>query len=313
MSEALDFQQVLREIDEEVRTRRASGDFPSDMERELDLVFARFAPVTVNGDDLPALLEAAERTSLVNANPPTSARLLPVSVLKKVEHKLLGWFFRYVAQQVTAFGGIVNQVLRLLSRRLEAVEAMVPGANAEVAELARRSTRPATAGGLTDQVVAHVAGARGRVLVAEAGDGDLLRACAAGGVDAYGIDARTDRAESLALSGLEVRDDDSLDHLRVTDEGTLAGVVLVGVVDRAPLGTKVALLAAAARALAPGGRIAVVGTDPAAWGAADPVEADLAPGRPLHAETWAHLLAEHGFSDVRTAAADGRALVTAAR
>ncbi|MGH9166143.1 MAG: hypothetical protein ACRDZW_11640, partial [Acidimicrobiales bacterium] len=38
--------------------------------------------------------------------------------------------------------------------------------------------------------------------------------------------------------------------------------------------------------------VVVVGTDPRAWasGAAGVVAADLAPGRPLHPETWAELL-----------------------
>jgi len=46
----VDLQQVLREIDEEVDARRAAGDFPPGMERDLDLVFARFAPATTSGD-----------------------------------------------------------------------------------------------------------------------------------------------------------------------------------------------------------------------------------------------------------------------
>ena len=54
----LDLQQVLREIDDEVRARRAAGEFPPGMERELDLLFARFAPPTVSGDNLDGLLEA---------------------------------------------------------------------------------------------------------------------------------------------------------------------------------------------------------------------------------------------------------------
>ena len=36
----IDMQQLLREIDDEVAARRASGDFPPGMERDLDLILS---------------------------------------------------------------------------------------------------------------------------------------------------------------------------------------------------------------------------------------------------------------------------------
>ena len=312
MSETVvDLQQVLREIDEEVRARRASGDFPPGMERDLDLVFARFAPATVSGDDLDGLIQGAERTSFIDPDPPTESRIPAVSLLKRVERKLLGWFFRYLAQQVTAFGGIVVQALRLLGRRVEALEAATPGANRALLDVALRTSRPAAAGGLADGVAAHLDGLGGRVLVAAAGDGTLLQRLA--GLDAYGVEPRLDLAESAALTGLDVRAGDPLEHLQAVDDGGLAGLVLVGVVDRAPLGVQLALAERAAAVVGDGGRVAIVGTDPAAWGAANPVEADLAPGRPLHAATWVHLLEEQGFLGTSVTEADGTYLVTASR
>ena len=140
MSDApdLDLQQVLREIDEEVRARRASGEFPPGMERELDLLFARFAPPTVTGDDLDGLLEAADRTSYIDHHPPTASSFAPLSLIKRVEWKLFGWFFRFVTQQVTAFAGIVVQALRLLGRRVDALEHATPGADATQRQAAIR-------------------------------------------------------------------------------------------------------------------------------------------------------------------------------
>jgi hypothetical protein len=50
-------------------------------------------------------------------------------------------------------------------------------------------------------------------------------------------------------------------------------------------------------ALVPGGQLAVVSHTPSAWAvAAGPVLADLAPGRPLHPETWCHLFERRGAS-----------------
>ena len=48
--------------------------------------------------------------------------------------------------------------------------------------------------------------------------------------------------------------------------------------------------------LRPGGTLVVLGTSPEAWTRTVPVPvADLSLGRPLHAETWRHLLVEGGF------------------
>jgi hypothetical protein len=303
----LDLSQVLQEIDDEVRARRASGDFPPGMERDLDLVFARFAPVSVNGDDLEGLLSAADRTAFIDPVLPTESRLPAVSILKRVERKLLGWAFRHLTQQVTAFGGVVVQALRLLGRRVERLEEVSAGA--DPALLAGVGGNAPAA--LDDVILAHLAGCTGRVLVAEAGDGALLRRLS--DLDVYGVESRPALVESAALAGLDVRDDAVLDHLRLVEEGALAGMVLVGIVDRAPVGAQVSLVAHAARALGSGSRLALVATSPESWGAANPIEADLSPGRPLHAETWVHLLGQHGFVEVSVTERDGAYVVAATR
>ncbi|HEY1740963.1 MAG TPA: hypothetical protein VGI86_19770, partial [Acidimicrobiia bacterium] len=62
----------------------------------------------------------------------------------------------------------------------------------------------------------------------------------------------------------------------------------------------------ATRGLADGGALIVIGRDPrAVTDEADEIALDLAPGRPLHAATWAHLLARAGCTDVVTHAEDG--------
>jgi len=51
----------------------------------------------------------------------------------------------------------------------------------------------------------------------------------------------------------------------------------------------------------PAGVLVVASSTPEAWGRiAGPLVADLAPGRPLHAETWAYLLERNGFGQVET-------------
>ena len=45
----------------------------------------------------------------------------------------------------------------------------------------------------------------------------------------------------------------------------------------------------------------------------DPVEADLAPGRPLHAATWVHLLEGRGFTGARVEERGSRHAIVASR
>ena len=314
MSAPVDLQQVLREIDEEVATRRASGDFPPGMERDLDLIFARFAPAMTSGDDLDALIEQADRGAFVDVDVPTGSKLPAVSVVKKVLRKLMSWYLRYVTQQVSVFASSTVGALRLIGKRVEALEAATPGADPAVRESSRRAAAPPELSPFADAVGAHLRGVTGRVLVAECGDGALVRALVDAGFDAYGCDHRLALSEAAALAGLDVRPDEALDHLRAVDHDALGALVLAGAVDRLPIGSQLALADLAANVLGTGGRLAVIGTEPDAWGrTTSVVDADLSPGRPLHAETWAHLLGERGFRVTEEQHRETHYLVTATR
>ena len=78
----------------------------------------------------------------------------------------------------------------------------------------------------------------------------------------------------------------------------MAGVVLLGCVDRLDLVGQLGLVEQSARVVGPGGTIVVLATDQAAWaeGLSAPAR-DLAPGRPLHPETWSLLLHRAGAPD----------------
>jgi len=123
----------------------------------------------------------------------------------------------------------------------------------------------------------------------------LLGALVDAGVDAYGVEPDPARAQGAIGRDLEVRTDDAASHLRRVDDGALAAVVLLGGIEILPGNMKLTLVQLVARKLTPGGRIIVVGSDPDAWGRANPIAADLSPGRPFHAETWVEVLRGHGF------------------
>src|SRR5205823_11989059 len=109
--------------------------------------------------------------------------------------------------------------------------------------------------------------------------------------------------DDTALEGagrsLDIRADELVAHLKLLDGGSLAAVVISGVIDRLALGGQLEVVDLAAAKLSPGGRLIVLGTDPGAWGRArSPVQADLSPGRPLHPDTWVALLQARGFGSV---------------
>jgi hypothetical protein len=171
----------------------------------------------------------------------------------------------------------------------------------------------------------ELAGASGPVLHGECGTGDLLRLLSSQHLDAYGIDPRVTAPSDAprqgardpepsggagrALEGLDVRREGVTDHLRALGEGALGGLVLSGCVDRAGVAEQHELAHLAATRLAPGAKVVILGSRPLAWQGAlssNPaalVEADLAPGRPLHPETWAHLLTLAGLEVHATHAA----------
>lgn len=297
--EPLDLDEVVREIEDEVRTRRASGAFPSGLERDLDLVFARFAPPAANGDDLDAVLAAADRASFIDIDVPTGSNIPGMAPVKRGLRKLMAWYLGYLAHQVSEFATSSVASLKLMGARVKVLESVTPGASAAVLDEARRVSSVARVAPFEDVIAGLLAGTAGRVLVADFGDGAFLRRLVEDGVDAYGIDPHPELAEAAATSGLEARVGEALAHLRGVDEAALGALVLCGCVDRLPLASLLELTDLAVGALSDGGWLTVVGTTPSAWlGSKDPVEADLAPGRPLHAATWMTLLERRGVLDV---------------
>src|SRR5690349_21820443 len=101
------------------------------------------------------------------------------------------------------------------------------------------------------------------------------------------------------VAHVDVRPEAPNTHLQRVADGSLAGLVLSGCVDRLPLGALVELADLAAAKLAADGVLVVVSANPAAWErAVGTVAADLSAGRPVHPPTWQHLLGPRGFRDV---------------
>src|SRR5687767_8464193 len=301
----LDHRKLLAEIEDEVRRRRDEDDALPDLERELDVVFARYAPVhAVDGDFERVLTRAAELT-FVDPLAPTESRLPAITFTKRVIRKLSLWMLRHLSVQTTGFAETITRAVRLLGKRLDVLELALPVATLPDRERTAVPDEEHWAAFLAKQL----ADVDGRVLHVEAGVGSLVAALVDAGVDVYGVDptpapvleeeSRAPARDSSSRTGVS-----AADHLAVVADHELAAVILSGWVDRLPLPGKTALLDAALAKVRPGGRVVVVGTDPRAWAASvGTVHADLAAGRPLHAETWRRLLDERGCTTIDVHAA----------
>lgn len=282
---------------------------------ELDRRFGRSAPA-VDGPVEPA------HTGTTDAAPdaaPDAAegrrRVVHDAVERRVLERLKPWVVtqaHVVASEVVA-DALVGPVrrfdeglswtveaFRFLAARVETMESAaelrrspVEGAAwlAPVTPLATR-TQP-----LVEWLVANRGD--GPVVHAESGDGALVTALVKAGIPAIGVEPRGSVAWAAAERQVDVRIGPVDAVLGELGDTPLGGVVLSGVVDRLPVEELVALLALVAGRVAPGAPVVVVGTSPddarSLWG---PVAWDLLPGRPLHPETWEHLLDRGGFGDV---------------
>ena len=290
-----DVRAIVADIEREARARRRLGAVDPSYERQLDALFEAIAPVGATGQSVQAVLEQTERTARLDVPPPIASNLPGGQVVKRGVERIAGWRFEHMRGQVQSFAFSIVHAVRMLNDRVVALERRLPSSRAEL-------RRPLPLGSDFDvtpwlgAVCAWCAGCPGRVLHAECGSGALVVAMHEAGIDAFGADPRDDAAEIADRAGVEVRTVDVLEYLGSVPAGALGGVVLTGCADRFVLGDQLDLAAMAARTLAPGGRVVVLGTHPAVWERQrDPIQADLSFGRPLHPETWAHVLGEAGL------------------
>ncbi len=293
--ESINFDRLMTEINEEVRRRRQAGDFPPGVERELDEVFAQFAPKKVSLDDLSDLMAKVEQASFLDSDAPTTSLRKGGAVIKQSIARGVGWYVRYLAQNTTVFASTVARVLRLLDDKIEVVNESVFRQPSEVAATAAAAPRtPVDLTAWRQLVVDTLSGTAGRVLHTESGRGDLVGALIDAGVDAYGVEPSESMALGSASTALDVRIDAAVAHLRSLPDEGLAALVLSDCVDRLTPFEQLEVAKITAAKTARGGTVIVFSRNPAG-SIADLIAADLSPGAPLHAETWQYLLTSAGL------------------
>ena len=302
---------LMADIEREVRARRRAGQVDDDYERELDRIFDAVAPPGATGSGLEAALARAERAAVIDPVGPVASRFPGVASLRRALRKLLAFYVEHVARQVTAFGVMTLRSIRILGERVDSIESRAPQTDPRLTALTVPVASDLDLARWHDVVVKALAPATGRVAHLECGDGALLATLFDAGVDVYGVDPRPDAAALADARGIEARTTNVLAHLSALPAGALSGVVLSGCVERFAVGDLVELVERVTAALAPGAPLVLVSRDPG--GPVDPIAADLAPGRPLHAETWRFLLERQGFDtiDVHRPARNGEAVDSA--
>ncbi|HEY5097127.1 MAG TPA: methionine biosynthesis protein MetW [Acidimicrobiales bacterium] len=288
---------VMAEIDAEVRRRRASGDLPVGLEQELDELFLEFSPIGLHGRArLRETLSLVDRSAYVDIAVPVESQKVVGSYVKRLIRKSMTWYIGFIVHQIVKFAWSVSRMLHVVVDHVEDLEAAV--------EVQRMPPLPASvvpdadpgAAWWAGEAITALSGVEGRVLHADCGSGSLVEALVAAGVDAYGVEPTEAAAEAGVGRGLDVRAESLLDHLDVVADAALNGMVVSGSVQWLHPNERDRLVGLVGTRLAVGGVVVLHSSTPESWlGSVSPVISDLAPGRPLHAETWSRLLEDRGL------------------
>lgn len=290
--------EVMEEIDAEVRRRRASGDLPPGLERELDEMFLEFSPLGLQGKArLRETLALVDGSAYVDISVPVASQKKAGVYIKRLIRKSMGWYIGFIVHQLVKFAWSVSRMLHVVVDHVEVLESTIdalrppelPAGSATVGD-------PGTAW-WAEHARASLSATRGRVLHGECGNGSLVGLLVSAGVDAYGVDPAELMIEPAVDQGLDIRSESMLDHLEVVADEALDGIVLSGSLQWLHANERDRLIRMATGRLAIGGTLVLHSSTPEAWDrGVTALVADLAPGRPLHAETWTHLLSGLGVS-----------------
>lgn len=307
--------QVMAEIAEEVQRRRASGDLPPKLERELDELFLAHSPVAGRGGDLGDALRMVDAATFIDPVVPVASERAAGAFVKKGVRSLLLWYVGWVTHQMSQSASAISRALHIVDDRLGELQRQVDAQRVPGSSVVEFPGRHGAQAWWVEPALAAAAKTPGRALHAACGDGWLVRRLAAVGVDAYGVDPRTAIVDAAELGTVDLRAEPLDEHLRAVAPAGLTAVVLSGMVEGMGGGERAQLLAALATRLAPGGTLVVHSVTRATWESAEaPPEADLAPGRPLRPEAWCLLLEQSGYAARAEVGPDGSDfLVTAVR
>ncbi len=174
-------QQVMAEIAEEVRLRRASGDLPPKLERELDELFLAHSPVAGRGGDLGEALRMVDAVTFIDPVVPVESNRAAGAVVKKGMRSALLWYVGWVTHQMSQSSSAVSRALHIVDVRLKDLERQLEAQRIPAGGVVEFPELAGDGAWWVEEVIGAVAKTQGRVLHAACGDGWLVRRIVAAG------------------------------------------------------------------------------------------------------------------------------------
>jgi len=294
--------EIRREIEAEVKAKRAQGAFPPAFERRLKTIFERLVPPGTGNSrrDFEALLRSSDRAAYFDIDVPIASQKPGVAKVKKLLRVTQAWYLNYLAQQLNNFSTNLMRLLYVFDARVKKLE----DSNESLKRIhpSGRFLKPVYLDplGLGDHLLQAMQGLQGRILIADCGNGYLVSAFRKHALDCYGVDSFGEDLEHPVEAGLDLRWDDLNHHFKEVADHALSGIVLQGSIDLVPTHEKLDLLMEIKRVLSKDAVFVVASTDQAYFETSPElaVQRDLAPGRPFAPRTWVHVLERLGFSAI---------------
>ena len=259
------------------------------LERDIERAWATIAPPGAVGEQHELLLDRAERLSYIDVDVDVGDRP-GVSQVKRSIRKLVYWYLRYVADQLSVLHNVIVRLLRRMDDRLEVVEHALDITTGRCG----LSDPPADLGAAAARSVAeHLAEATRPVAVVSCAEGAIVAALGSVGIAAYGVDVDAERIVAGSRDGLDLRPADPIGHVAAVEAGALGGVVLRGIAEELAVPVLERMITDVEAATAVGGTVVVVVDEPASR---PTVDRELRAGRGVSPDTWAHLLERAGFA-----------------
>lgn len=305
---------IAREIDEEVRRKRAQGAFPPAFERRLKTIFERLVPPGAGNSrrDFEALLRSSDRAAYFDIDVPIASKKPGVARVKKLLRTTQAWYLNYLAQQLNNFSTNLMRLLYVFDARVKKLE----DSNESATRVRPSGTflKPyyVSSPGLDQKIISSMGKPVGRVLIADCGNGHLVNHLKKHGFDSYGVDSYCENLENPVVTSLDLRWQNLDEHLKEIADDALSGIVLQNTSDMISPAEKLDLILLARRVLAPAGHLAIISVDPLFFEASSEllIQRDLAPGKPFAPETWRYVLEQLAFSDVSTTSFENCHLTT---